>query len=325
MEQNDYFKIFDTKIEDIKSFEEPESTDYSKIFFEPTPKDAKTPFIAVIKWLPNIYDPIDAFPKRFYYKLPDADRAGRHYQFVSPTTVGEVCPVVDTWFANKDSEDPIKKKAAGSLTRKRSRAGVVQILKCPSEPSLEGQIRIFRFQYDGDLDKLIQSRMNPTDEEKQIGKVAENIIDPFESSLMILKVSKGDYGRDFSGSEWAQDRKSGMKIGEKFITKSDATNPEIQKQIIEMLKDENVSLKEHFMYAPPSEEMMKRVKKSLDLLFSGSYDFSKQTEDDENHTENAEQKTEQKTEKKTEKKTENKAAGTTTANDILADMGFKKE
>jgi len=269
----DPFGIFGMNPEEISSYEEATYTDWSKIFFEMESIDGQKAHMALVKLLPNIYNPKNPILKRFYYKLPDPNGTGT-FTFYSPSSVDKPCPVVEAWRQMKNSENPQLNAIADKLKRTRQRCVVIQIINDLKNPELNGQLRLLRFQFDGDIDKLIKSKLKPDENEVKLGAKPEDVFNPFGSPILILKCVKGPYGRDFSGSRWApEDKNQGMIIpgvnGGKPLTKDLAGNKEIQSKIIEMLKQEHVNINEYFAYKDPSPETVEKVNKTLLLLSKG--------------------------------------------------------
>lgn len=283
----DAFNIFNTNVEDMTSYEEEsqyEKKDYSKIFFEPDPKAAGKELSFVIKFCPNIYNPKDNIPKRYTYKIPVPERPDKNFTWVSPSSVGLPCPVVSAYFDFKDSSDPKLQKIAAGLKRKRNRAAVIQILNAPSDPSLNGQFRLFRFAEGREIDNMIQKMMKPSEDDIAIGVQPVNVFDPFESPIMILRVNQGEYGRDFTASTWAgSDRNQGITLYEYdenglaidpknkrvVLHASDRGNVEYQKRIIELLKMDHINMKENWMFNEPDAEYLRKCERSIELMRTG--------------------------------------------------------
>ena len=283
----DAFDIFNTNVEDIKSYEETsqyEKKDWSKIFFEPDPKAAGKELAFVIKFCPNIYDPRDPMPKHYTYKLPIPERPEKNFTWVSPSSVGKSCPVVSAYFDFKDSSDPRLVKISENLKRKRYKAAVIQILNSPVDPTLNGQFRLFKFAEGREIDQMIQKKMKPSEQDMSIGVEPVNVFDPFNAPVMILRVKQGEYGRDFTASEWAgNDKNQGIvlckydengiaidyKNSKTILHDADRGNKEYQKQIVELLKADNINLKELWMFHEPDEEYMNKCLKALELLKTG--------------------------------------------------------
>lgn len=287
----DPFAIFGTKVEDVVSYEEVEKRDWSKTYLELDPE--KGDQTVLVKLCINVFNPKDSLPKRYTYKLPDPENPSRTWNFLSPSTIGHKCPAMSLFFdLNDQSKNPDQTIAAvaaakkKNLSRKRQRCVAVQIINDLKEPKNNGQFRLLRIQEGGDVDNLIAAKINPSEDERKLGAEPVNVFDPFNSPLLILRCSKGDYGRDFSKSSWAPDNKNhgnlipeemdelGNVIKYRPMTEADrntdATRKNLEWLMAELQKPE-VSLKENWMYVEPTEEVLEKARKSLELISTGSY------------------------------------------------------
>lgn len=298
---DDPFAIFGTKVEDITSYEEREARDWSKTFLELDPD--KGDQTVLVKLCPNVFDPKDSLPKRYTYKLPYPDNAEREYSFVSPSTVGKPCPVMELfWELNRAAKkgDAVADAKKKNLARKRNRAVYVQIINDLKNPSNNGQFRLLRFPEGMDLDNLIASKINPSEDERKLGTEPVNVFDPFSSPLLILRCTKGQYGRDFSKSSWAPDNKNhgnmvpaqvdeaGNVVSYRTLKEEDRNSPDARKHlewIITQLKNDDINMKEQWMYKDPDEETLKRVKASLELINTGQVSKKEESTDGTNKLE----------------------------------------
>lgn len=270
----DPFAIFDVRAEDITSFEEIES---GNVFYEPQPGDDGTPYISIIRFCPNIYDSKDGFPKLNYYLLPNPDGNGK-FMYHSPSTVGKPCALSKAFFAYKDSADEAVAASAKTISRKRYRCAVIQIIKDTQHPELDGTFKLFKFQYEGDIDNKVKAKVAPTQKEKELKDLAEvNVADPFGGLLFAIQCEKGDRGRDFSKSEFdTNGRKKAIllpdgvdKTGKKLYREAKNTKEDMS-AIVALLSDPSVSLKAHFMYADPDAETMAKVAGVIANIASGT-------------------------------------------------------
>lgn len=287
---DDPFAIFGTKVEEITSYEETEKRDWSKTFLELEAGENGKDSVCLVKLCLNVFNPKDSLPKRYTYKLPYPDNPSSTYNFLSPSTIGHKCPVMELWFKLKAQEkkgDTVAGQKAKNLSRKRYRAVMVQIVQYIAHPELNGQFRILRFPEGMDIDNLIASKINPSDEERQIGAEPVNVFDPFESPLLILRCGKGSVGRDFSKSSWAPEKQShgnlvpdkkddkGNILSYRPLTKDDMKDKEKAREYLTWLMDElkkpEISLQEQWMYKDPDEKTLDQVRKSLELIETGSY------------------------------------------------------
>ena len=287
---DDPFAIFNTKVEEITSYEESEKRDWSKTFLELEAGENGKDSVCLVKLCLNVFNPKDSLPKRYTYKLPYPDNPSSTYNFLSPSTIGHKCPVMDLWFKLKGEEkkgDTVAGQKAKNLSRKRYRAVMVQIIQYIAHPELNGQFRILRFPEGMDIDNLIASKINPSEEERQIGAEPVNVFDPFESPLLILRCGRGSVGRDFSKSSWAPEKQNhgtlvpdkrddkGNIISYRPLTKADMADQAKAREYLVWLMDElkkpEISLQEQWMYKEPDEKTLDQVRKSLELIETGSY------------------------------------------------------
>lgn len=287
---DDPFAIFNTKVEEITSYEESEKRDWSKTFLELEAGENGKDSVCLVKLCLNVFNPKDSLPKRYTYKLPYPDNPSQTYNFLSPSTIGHKCPVMELWFKLKGEEkkgDTVAGQKAKNLSRKRYRAVMVQIVQYIAHPELNGQFRILRFPEGMDIDNLIASKINPSEEERQIGAEPVNVFDPFESPLLILRCGKGSVGRDFSKSSWAPEKQShgnlvpdkrddkGNILSYRPLTKADMQDQAKAREYLVWLMDElkkpEISLQEQWLYKEPDEKTLEQVRKSLELIETGSY------------------------------------------------------
>lgn len=300
---DDPFAIFNTKVEEITSYEESEKRDWSKTFLELEAGENGKDSVCLVKLCLNVFNPKDSLPKRYTYKLPYPDNPSQTYNFLSPSTIGHKCPVMELWFKLKSEEkkgDTVAGQKAKNLSRKRYRAVMVQIIQYISHPELNGQFRILRFPEGMDIDNLIASKINPSEEERQLGAEPVNVFDPFESPLLILRCGKGSVGRDFSKSSWAPEKQShgnlvpdkrddkGNILSYRPLTKADMQDQAKAREYLVWLMDElkkpEISLQEQWLYKEPDEKTLEQVRKSLELIETGSYNPTptENKEDDKN-------------------------------------------
>ena len=286
---DDPFAIFNTPVEEITSYEETEKRDWSKTFLELDAGENGKDTVCLVKLCPNVFNPKDSLPKRYTYKLPYPDNPTSTYNFLSPSTVGHKCPVMELWFKLKREEkkgDTLAGQKAKNLSRKRYRCVAVQIVNHLYHPDLNGQFRLLRFPEGMDIDNLIASKINPSEEERKLGAEPVNVFDPFYSPLLILRCGKGSVGRDFSKSSWAPDKQchgnlvpekvddNGNILSYKVLTDADRKSEKAREYLTWVMKElqkPEISLKEQWMYKDPDEKMLEQVRKSLELIETGSY------------------------------------------------------
>jgi len=76
-----------------------------------------------------------------------------------PSTVGQPDPLQTTFFALRNSANPILQENSKQFSRKQRYASLVQILSCESEPALVNKILVWRYGFK--IHEKIQNEMNP--------------------------------------------------------------------------------------------------------------------------------------------------------------------
>ena len=196
------------KAEDIKN--EGSGIDYSKHFFEP-----QVGSTYLIKFLPN--------PKglhvetRYVYKdLPDPDRKGKTFQYVSSGNA-KTCKALELFFelndAKKNGDAVADAKIKKYLGKTNQSCCKIQILQSPKQEEI-GMVRLLNFANFGanaTIANLVNVKLNPTKEQLEQGYEVEDIFDIFESSVMSVVCVEGVYeGGDFSKSSWAPKKRGAI-------------------------------------------------------------------------------------------------------------------
>lgn len=181
--------IFNLSLDD---FQQEESSNRSTLY-KTDPKDGKDSiYRSVVRFLPNPTNPKQSCMKKLTYWLTDSEGNGGYYD--SPKTVDKSasCIIGDLWWKLSQSESAADKKSAERLRRKEYYFSLVQIVKDPQNPELEGTVQIYR--YPKTLKKLIDAQINPAKEDIDLGAEPCNVFDLFEGKNFNIKVTlKGGY------------------------------------------------------------------------------------------------------------------------------------
>jgi len=181
--------IFNLSIDD---FQQEQSSNQSTLY-KTDPKDGKDSiYRSVVRFLPNPKNPKHSCMKKLTYWLTDSEGNGGYYD--SPKTIDKTasCIIGDLWWKLSQSESAADKKSAERLRRKEYYFSLVQIVKDPQNPELEGTVQIYR--YPKTLKKLIDGQINPAKEDIDLGAEPCNVFDLFEGKNFNIKVTlKGGY------------------------------------------------------------------------------------------------------------------------------------
>ena len=240
------FDIFNLSVEDINSYQRSESK--GSDLYKPTADQGKDGvYTSLIRFIPNPKNPQKSIVRKFVYWLEDAEGKGAYYD--SPSTIGEKCPVQDLFFKLRNSESAVDKKMAEKLKRREIYYSLVQIIKDPQSPEMEGQIKVFKYGYQ--IKQKIDEELNPQFDEPC------QVFDLFEGKNFELKVTKSAGYNSFTASKF-QGKRTSVSIDGKFMENS----KEDRTKIMEYLKD--LPELESFDFKPWDDATRNTVEKILD-------------------------------------------------------------
>jgi len=229
MSETNELDIFNLNIDDFQQAE----TSTRTSLYKTDPKNGKDSiYRAVVRFLPNPKNPKQSSMKKLTYWLTDSSGEGGYFD--SPKTLDKTAPCIigDLWWKLSQSESAADKKAAENLRRKEYYFSLVQIVKDPQNPDLEGTIQVYR--YPKTLKKLLDNQINPDKADIDMGTEPCNVFDLFEGKDFNIKVTlKGGY--------WNYDE---CKFSEK------RTPVEFNDQTIERTKESQTSFMEYLNASP---------------------------------------------------------------------------
>lgn len=161
--KQDEFDIFSTSVGDIDLYKRDKK---ESVFYSPKAKDgADGTYKALIRFMPNIKNPKQPIVRKFTYWLESPDGKGQNFD--SPSTIGEKCPIQQTFYRLKNSESAADRRMAEKLKRRETFYSLVKVVKDPQKPENEG--RYFILKYGTKLKQKIDDEMSPSfDEPTQI-------------------------------------------------------------------------------------------------------------------------------------------------------------
>lgn len=182
--------LFNLSLEDFQSKED--NKERGSGVYKANPTEGKdNVYRSVIRFLPNIKDVKNSIIKKYSYWLEDS--MGNAGYFDCPSTVGEKSIIVDTYWKLAKSQSAFDKKQSEKLKRKEYYFSLIQVVKDPQRPELDGTIQVFR--YPKTLKKFIDLQTSPSIEDIELsGAEPCNVFDLFEGKDFSLKVTlKGGY------------------------------------------------------------------------------------------------------------------------------------
>lgn len=178
MEEN--FDIFNL---DNESFVKQEvKRDEDEGIYKPYPELGKDGvYKSLIRFLPNIANPKKSKVHQYYVWLKDPVD-GANYKALCPSTVGKKSILKDLFWKLKNSPSAKDQEISKSFSRKEDFYSLVQIVKDPNKPELEGKIMILKF--GRKVNDMIEQQIKP-----EFGNPS-NPYDLFEGKNFGLQVRK---------------------------------------------------------------------------------------------------------------------------------------
>jgi hypothetical protein len=247
------FDIFNLSID---NFKEEEKVKQGSDLYKTDPKLSKDSiYRAIVRFVPNLKNPKQSIKKKFSYWLELVE--GQGFYVDCPSTNNEKSIIQDTFWKLFKSESAFEKKQAEHIKRKEYYYSYVEIVKDPQRPELEGTIQTLR--YPKAVKKLIDSQIQPSAEEIEMGAEPINIFDFFQGKDFSLKVTlKGGY--------WNYDEcKFADKITPITVKGIKMDNNSESRNLILSLY-EGVQPLEEFDFKPWTDEQRERVNKFLSEL-----------------------------------------------------------
>jgi hypothetical protein len=214
------FDIFSTSVGDIDLYKRDKK---DSVFYSPKAKDGiDGTYKALIRFMPNIKNPKQPIIRKFTYWLESPDGKGQNFD--SPSTVGEKCPIQQTFYRLKNSESAVDRKMAEKLKRREQFYSLIKVIKDPQKPENEG--RYFILKYGTKLKQKIDDEMSPSFDEPT------QIFNPLTGKNFELIVTKQGEYNNYDTSKF-QSKKTAIIVNGEPVDNSE----ESRKAIIEELQN----------------------------------------------------------------------------------------
>ena len=176
----DNFDIFNL---DNESFVKQEvKKDEDEFLYKPYPELGKDGvYKSLIRFLPNITNPKKSKIHQYYVWLKDPVD-GANFKALCPSTVGKKSILKDLYWKLKNSPSAKDQEISKGFSRKEDFYSLIQVVKDPNKPELEGKIMILKF--GRKVNDLIEQQIKP-----EFGNPS-NPYDLFEGKSFGLQVRK---------------------------------------------------------------------------------------------------------------------------------------
>jgi hypothetical protein len=155
-------------------------------FYKPYAENGKDGvYKSLIRFVPNPAEPAKSKIHKYYVYLKDPV-SGDSFSVDCPSTVGKKSILKDLFWKLKQSHSAADQELAKSFSRKEDFYSLIQIVKDPNKPELEGKIMLWKF--GKKVNDMIESQLKP-----EYGEAC-NPYDLFEGKLFAVHVRKvGDW------------------------------------------------------------------------------------------------------------------------------------
>lgn len=268
------FGIFNQAPENIVTEAVVEESNRSMLKIDPKKADDGT-YRAVIRLVPNVFDPVNHVVRQTTYWLPGT--TGKGFSYLSPKTKGkyESCAVADRyweWMGSKDAR--LIKLAKSKIQYNRKAFVVVQVLMDMVNAKNNG--KFFLLNLPIKLQKMIDAKLHPSEDDIKLGESPVNVFDPMSAPTMTLKVAMKKVTKDNVTNEYRDwdaciwnDKLAPIvdpETAKKFKDEegNDLEGEALQKAIVGTLME--VANLKSYKYEDPSEAVLTKVKNALDAL-----------------------------------------------------------
>lgn len=240
-------ETFDIFSLDNEDFLKPEAQSVGdQNIYKPYPELGKDGvYKSLIRFIPNVANPKKSKIHKYYVWLKDPSD-GSNFVADCPSTVGKKSILKDIFWKLKNSASAKDQELAKSFSRKEDYYSLVQIVKDPNRPELEGKIMVFKF--GKKVNDIIEQQIKP-----EFGSPC-NPYDLFEGKNFGLHVRKVGDWNNYDLCQFVGE-KCPILINGKPVEKTESA----QKAIVEYLKTGPQDLVEKYDYKEWTDEDRDRI------------------------------------------------------------------
>ena len=233
-----------------ESFINPVKTKVQNLY-QPAADDGREGvYKAVIRFLPFHKDPKKSKLQKYYVWINDTV-SGEAFSADCPSTVGKKSILKDTYWKLKNSQSASEQALAENFSRAENFYSLVQIVKDPNKPELEGKIMVFKF--GKKINDKIEAQLKPP-----VGTPC-NPYDLFDGKLFALHITKKMKWNNYDSCDFVGDRCAVQIPGDKAPIEK---NKEDMAKVLEWLKENSPEL-DKYEYKDWSDELTDKVMRAI--------------------------------------------------------------
>lgn len=214
-------------------------------FYKPYAENGKDGvYKSLIRFVPNPVEPAKSKIHKYYVYLKDPV-TGDSFSVDCPSTVGKKSVLKDLFWKLKQSHSAADQELSKSFSRKEDFYSLIQIVKDPNKPELEGKVMLWKF--GKKVNDMIESQLKP-----EYGEAC-NPYDLFEGKLFAVHVRKVGDWNNYDLCQFIGERTPIEVEGQKMQKKQDD-----MEKIVEYLKTGPSNLT-NFEYKDWDDELTEKV------------------------------------------------------------------
>jgi hypothetical protein len=220
-------------------------------FYQPQADEGREGvYKAVVRFLPFYKNPNKSKIQKYYVWINNTVD-GEAFSVDCPSTVGKKSILKDTYWKLKNSQSASEQSLAENFSRAENFYSLVQIVKDPHKPDLEGKIMVFKF--GKKINDKIEAQLKP------LAGSPCNPYDLFEGKLFALHITKKQKWNNYDSCEFVGDKCSLILPGEK---NSIQKQKEDMDKVLAWLKENSPEL-DKYEYKDWTDEITEKVHRAI--------------------------------------------------------------
>jgi hypothetical protein len=223
------------------------------VFYQPSADEGREGvYKAVIRFLPYHKNPSKSKIQKYYVWIKDTV-SGESFSADCPSTVGKKSILKDMYWKLKNSQSASEQALAENFSRAENFYSLVQVVKDPNKPELEGKIMVFK--YGKKINDKIEAQLKPVDAEIP----ACNPFDLFEGKLFALHITKKQKWNNYDSCEFVGDKIALKLPGEDAPIKKDKKDMD---RVLNWLKEGSPEL-DKYEYKDWTDELTNKIHNAI--------------------------------------------------------------
>ena len=213
------FDIFNLGVADVETHDQQNTK--TDVIYKPSADQGKDgTYKALIRFVPNPSNPRNSLVKKYVHWLTDASGNGRLVD--SPSSVGESCPIAESFFKLRNSDSAVDRKMSEKLKRREQYYALIKVVKDPQNTAMEGQYMVYKFGYK--IKEKIDEELKPA-----FGEPTQ-VFDLFEGKNFELIITRQGEYNNYDKSKFSAS-KSAIIMGDAPAERSKETMTSIKEEL----------------------------------------------------------------------------------------------